>query len=217
MFRSIFLLKKVYQNGAEFCDMFGMASLTPTKLAEGKINETRRSMPVDSARYKVTVWLCQPENFSSNKHMHIRQRKKKRSMAKTTDQVAVEGYGKMLESLVGGLSNLSRWSKPRSKSGSGARSWKQFLFCWERKGVGRRRERKREREKGDYEICQHDTSGSLSDWAGGNLNPYMRADCVSWLHHGPCYTFCVDDNVQHHCDRWAKHTHSFCDLRGRNK
>ena len=27
------------------------------------------------------------------------------------------------------------------------------------------------REKGDYEICQHDTSESLSEWAGGNLNP----------------------------------------------
>ena len=59
-----FFAKKFFQNGPEFCDLFGMASPTQTKLVEGKTNETRRSMPVDSARYKVTVWLCPPGIFT---------------------------------------------------------------------------------------------------------------------------------------------------------
>ena len=129
-------------------------------------------MPVDSARYKVTLWLCPPGNLLKQTHSP----EKKRffpcvQWQKPTDQIAVQGYGKMLESPVGGLSNLSRWSKPWFKLiRIRCTMLKQFLFCWERKGVGRRRERKRKREKGDYEICQHDTSESLSDWSGGNLN-----------------------------------------------
>ena len=167
-------------------------------------------MPVDSARYKVTVWLSPPGNLLKQTHSPEKNRFFPCvQWQKPTDQIAVQGYGKMLESPVGGLSNFSRWSKPWSKSGSGARCWKQF------RKKKRTQEEERERRLRDMPTRYVWKFVGLS--RRQREPSLMRVDCFSWLHHRPCYTFCVDDNVQHHCDRWAKHMHSFCDLRGRNK
>ena len=68
MFRLIFLLKRFFSKWSGIWWSVRDDFSNPNKLVEWKINETRRSMPVNSARYKVTVWLCPPGNLLKQTH-----------------------------------------------------------------------------------------------------------------------------------------------------
>ena len=186
MFRLISLLKRFYKNGAEFCDVFGMASLTPTKLAEGKINETRRSMAVDSARYKVTVWLCPPGNLFKQTHS---PEKKKRSMAKTNRPGCSWRIWKNVGITSWRIMQSVAMIKTMIEIRIRCTMLKTVSFLLRRKG--RRKKKITQKEERERRLRDMPTRyvWKFVGLSRRQLEPSLRrVDCVSWLHHRPCYT-----------------------------